>query len=225
MVSFGWIMASNTSGGIYRMGVLVDPPVDERKNQPFNWNLSVVGSFFGPNPPALSVVQQVVDVHWQTRALIEVNRISDYFIFFCSDERDVLALLKLHTTFIDGRILTFRRGHRDFVPRDINFDMATMWVRVSGLPFAYLTPEWAVQTLKHVDHVLDLDFNGDRVPLETDFRACLLIPGCFLPLDGGQVVWIYFRYEGVFKFCKKLRVCWPLYELLSSLGFCSSSSG
>lgn len=169
----------------------------------------MVGSFFGPNPPVLSVVQQVVDVHWQTRASIEVKRISDYFIFFCSDERDVLALMKLHITFIDGRILTFRRGHRNLVPRDINFDMATMWVRVSGLSFAYLTPEWTLQTLKHVGHVLDLDFNGDGVPLETDFRACLLIdlsqpliPGCFLPLDGGQVVWVYFRYEGVFKFCK-----------------------
>lgn len=57
------VMARNTSGGIYRMGVLVDQLVEERQYQPFNWNLSVVGSFFGPNPPAISVVQQVVDVH------------------------------------------------------------------------------------------------------------------------------------------------------------------
>lgn len=44
-------------------------------------------------------------------------------------------------------------------------------------------------------HVVNLDFNGDGVPYETEFRACLmidlsqpLIPGCFLPLDGGQVI-------------------------------------
>lgn len=33
-------------------------------------------------------------------------------------------------------------------------------------------------------------------------RSQPLISGCYLPLYGNEMVWIYFRYEGVFNFCK-----------------------
>lgn len=62
-VSFGLNMARYNSGKYFRMGVLVNQPDEEGQNQSFDWNLSVIGSFFGPNPPAASVVQQVVDLH------------------------------------------------------------------------------------------------------------------------------------------------------------------
>lgn len=118
------IVARIPAARFSRMGVLVDQPDEVRKDGPVNWDLSVVGFFFGSNPPAISVVQQLVDSQWRTRARIEVKKISNYFIFYCLHDKDVQALIELHTTVIDGRILTLRRGHRDIVRREINFDIA-----------------------------------------------------------------------------------------------------
>lgn len=57
-----------------------------------------------------------------------------FYIFFCDHFTDVEALLEQHDAIIDDCIITFRRGHRKLVPRDINFDIARLWVRVSRLP-------------------------------------------------------------------------------------------
>lgn len=80
----------------------------------------------------------------------------------------------------------------------------------SGLPLGLLTPAWALHALKHVGVVEQLENNGNGVPIDTDFRAQMLldlsqplIPGCYLPTSNDQFIWINFCYEGVFKFCKK----------------------
>lgn len=55
-----------------------------------------------------------------------------------------------------------------------------------------------------------MDNHESGLPAEQFLRARIiidltqpLIPGCFVPLDGQRVSWVFFRYEGVFKFCKK----------------------
>lgn len=55
------------------------------------------------------------------------------------------------------------------------------------------------------------------LPTDPEIRAKMmvdsskpLIPGCFLPLHDSQVIWVYFRYESVFRFCKKLWLRWTL---------------
>lgn len=133
-----------------------------------------------------------------------------FFIFVCSHPQDVEALIEQHTTVMDGRIITFRRGGDDVVFEELDFDQGCLWIGVTGLPLGRLDPEWALQCFKHVGFVEKLDFQGNGLPDELEFRAKVyfdlskpLIPGCFVPLQEGQAVWVYFRYEGVFKFCKK----------------------
>lgn len=47
------------------------------------------------------------------------------------------------------------------------------------------------------------------IPSQPEVRALVfmdlsrsLVSGCYLPLYGDQVIWIYFWNEGVYKFCK-----------------------
>lgn len=134
----------------------------------------------------------------------------DYYIFTCRHRVDVEALLQEHTTIIGGRIITFWECHWSIVPQSINFHHACFWVRVVGLPLGYLSNAWPMQALRHVGFIESIPDETMDLPKDPIFRAQMLtdvskplIPCCFLPLFDSQVIWVYFRYEGVFRFCKK----------------------
>lgn len=83
-------------------------------------------------------------------------------------------------------------------------------MHISELPWAFLTSDWTIRLLSHVGHVEKVDHYGSGLPLQPYLRALVtidltqpLLPGCFLPLEDNCVIWIYFRYEGIFKFCKE----------------------
>lgn len=114
------------------MGIILDRPVDELLHSSFNWDSSVIGRFYGGSTPSTLTLQQLVDSQWHKRGPITVHKLGVYYIFFCDHFRDVEALLEQHTAIMDGRKITFRRGHQDIVPRDISFNIARLWVRVLG---------------------------------------------------------------------------------------------
>lgn len=73
-----------------------------------------------------------------------------------------------------------------------------------------MNTEWTVRILNHVGYVDVIDDNGQGLPHQPYLRARIiinlsqpLIPGCFLPLDDNRATWVYFRYEGIYKFCKE----------------------
>uniref|UniRef100_A0A803ME52 Zinc knuckle CX2CX4HX4C domain-containing protein n=1 Tax=Chenopodium quinoa TaxID=63459 RepID=A0A803ME52_CHEQI len=67
---------------------------------------------------------------------------------------------------------------------------------------------WERRIFVHIDYLDTLE--PGRLPERAELRACMvvdftqpLIPGCFIPVQGDRVIWVYFRYEGVFRFCKR----------------------
>lgn len=110
----------------YRMGPLVDPP-QELQLKHINWDLSVLGHFFDTNQPSPFKVQHMIDSRWLKRGTINVYRTGHFYVFTCSHPADVEAILELHSTIIDGRIITFRRGSTSTILDNINFEKAWIW--------------------------------------------------------------------------------------------------
>lgn len=192
------------------MGILIFPPPTNPPLPSINWAHVVVGVFFDNSPPTSSFVSNIVNNHWETRGPIQVYRTGPYFLFECQDLLDCEALLHLHTTFMDGKSLTFRPCNPFQTPTSISFSTAQIWVRIYDLPWVYLTPDWTTRLLNHVGYVEKLDNYGASLPLQPYLRALVsmdltqpLIPGCYLPLEDNTVSWAYFRYEGIYKFCKE----------------------
>lgn len=192
------------------MGILIHPPHLTHQSSHIRWSHAIVGMFFDHSPPNTSFVANIVNNHWDVHEPICIFRIGANFIFGCQNLLDREALLTLNTTFIDGKPITFRPSSENQIPSTVNFNMSRVWVRIQDLPWGYLNTEWTVGILSHVGLVEAIDGDNLGLPHQPFLRASLvfnitkpLIPGCFLPLEGNSVVWIYFRYEGVFKFCKE----------------------
>uniref|UniRef100_A0A803LHB2 DUF4283 domain-containing protein n=1 Tax=Chenopodium quinoa TaxID=63459 RepID=A0A803LHB2_CHEQI len=111
----------------------------------------------------------MIDTQWLTRGNIVVHRTGCFF-FACTNLADVEALLEQHTFVLDGRICNVRRCNRYTVPASANFDFTRLWIRVYGLPLGFLDPEWAVKTLELVELEETLDYDGDGLPEEPEFR-------------------------------------------------------
>lgn len=137
-------------------------------------------------------------------------RTGPYFILECQNLLDRDAILHYHTVIIDGKPITFRASSDSQVPTSIQFHMAKVWVRVQDLPWKFLESAWTVRLLNHIGYVEAIDNYGSGLPLDPYLRARVvldltkpLVPGCFVPLEGNRVAWVYFRYEGIFCFCKE----------------------
>uniref|UniRef100_A0A803NC59 Zinc knuckle CX2CX4HX4C domain-containing protein n=1 Tax=Chenopodium quinoa TaxID=63459 RepID=A0A803NC59_CHEQI len=192
------------------MGILVTPPPNYNALSHINFNNSVIGVFVGPNPPSATYVQHIINQRWVSRGHVRVHRTGDYFLFECLVQSDLEGLLRQYSTVFDGRIINLRRYGANLIPQQINFSTARLWVRVYGLPLQFLTEAWARRIFVHVGYLDSLEpITNGRLPERAELRACMivdvtqpLIPGCFVPVQGERVIWVYFRYEGVFRFCK-----------------------
>lgn len=83
------------------MGILIPSPPIFNPFTNIRWNSSVLGVFFGPNPPPIHLVQVIVNSQWEKRDAINVQKTGNYYVFECFNHRDVDGLISQHTTIIE----------------------------------------------------------------------------------------------------------------------------
>jgi hypothetical protein len=92
----------------------------------------------------------------------------------------------------------------------LDFGFVNLWVQIRGVPLEYFTQDMAVRMGSVIGFVTSVD--RDTVSQENLEYMCFcvifhyfepLIPSVFLRLQNGEVTWINFGYECIFKLCFK----------------------
>uniref|UniRef100_A0A803M8G9 Zinc knuckle CX2CX4HX4C domain-containing protein n=1 Tax=Chenopodium quinoa TaxID=63459 RepID=A0A803M8G9_CHEQI len=161
-----------------QMGVLAAPPANFTFLGPINYDSCAIGVFLGPYPPAVTFVQHIVNCRWIRRGYIHVHQSGIYFLFECFDAYDLDGIIRQHSAVFEGRLINLRRAA-------------------------------PVISNKRMGFIEEYEQVGTGLPMHADIRVRMLIdtsqpliPGCYVPVEGDRVVWVFFRYEGIFKFCK-----------------------
>ncbi|KAH7850883.1 hypothetical protein Vadar_004155 [Vaccinium darrowii] len=154
-------------------------------------------------------LQDAIDRHWHLEGNITVmDKAGPYYIFKLDSLADRDDLLHEGPWNINGALILFRAWQPDLSFHLIDFSMEEMWIQIRGAPLKYMTPAMAVRLGSLLGTVISVDgstfshqnLNYLRVRVAIPiFKP--LIPGAFLGFEDGDLVWIQFGYERVFKMC------------------------
>ena len=85
-----------------------------------------------------------------------------------------------------------------------------MWIKAEGIPLLFNSKSLANAIFSCIGKVLHFDVAFERPVFKNYFRALvwiifktLLIPGLYIEVQKGRPLWIDFRFEGVYVFCKR----------------------
>ncbi|KAL2898901.1 hypothetical protein RDABS01_023983 [Bienertia sinuspersici] len=142
-----------------------------------------------------------------------VSRDNDVLYFFFHNPQDWEAIVH-HYNFLNfkGGLILLRPWSYTFSYKSINFTFSykSMWVNAEGIPYILSTEEFAHKVFGMAGGVLDIDMEslmpGPRRYMRARVRTQLgkpLVPGCYIEYEPDKLLWVDFRYEGVFHFCKK----------------------
>lgn len=158
----------------------------------------------------VNLVQQLVDRFWHLRQPVRVRPIDDDFLFQCSNEDDALDLDLKGWVHLKGSLVVLQRVRGYSVLKELSLNLGELWVKVEGLPLQHSSVEVATSIMSHVGDVMGVDtatapgspVTCPRVKVLVNMLLPL-IPVCYFPTYDNHVTWVQFKYEGIFRFCKK----------------------
>ncbi|KAL2924159.1 hypothetical protein RDABS01_020093 [Bienertia sinuspersici] len=205
-------MAENfTPASLPRRGAKI--PVDIYEAPKGNLQSLVVGKFIDNKRYPLWQIQQWV-VSWETRGRVEVSQDHDVYYLFFHNPRDWDIFVGQHNTLnFKGSLLLLRPWSYTMSYKSINFSATGLWVKAEGIPFILTSEEFASKIFGTAGGVLDIDGNPNSQEPQRFLRARVwtqlgkpLVPGCYIEYEPDKLLWVDFKYEGVFHFCKKCGV-------------------
>ncbi|CAI9090294.1 OLC1v1025041C1 [Oldenlandia corymbosa var. corymbosa] len=154
-------------------------------------------------------MQLYIDTHWGPNAQL-LGQFRQFYVIRCANTLFRRAILYNGPYAIDGALLLVRRWVPYMPLPTIYVTRALVWVRLYGLPPECFNVVAGYRTASLVGHVAELQ-PGFRRNQRLDFlRARVwvdlrepLLPGFYLQLFNGRMVWIQCRYERIYKICRR----------------------
>lgn len=205
IISRGYVLGSSFN----RRGPHLTPLQIVRDRDISWWNWVLLGSFVDSSTFSQGYIQSVVDHNWSSRQRIMVHRMDGNYFFVCANQEDRDDLLSLRHANVDGVLLIFKPWLPGQHPKHVNFKLAPLWVRISGIPPKHVHEEVARRALQMVGNI-SLVIPPIRVIGPKSFMKGLvlvdlnkpLVPGFYYDYSPSISLWVSLNYEGVFRFCK-----------------------
>ncbi|XP_075663231.1 uncharacterized protein LOC142632775 [Castanea sativa] len=169
----------------------------------------LAGKFYTKRRVNLELVARVLKTVWRTKDNFEVYDMGDSkAIFHFSHKEDLNKVLLLGPWSFDKYLLILHKLEAGEAATKVEFNRATFWVQIHGLPTMCQTKDAGFQigrTLGKVERV-DVDDDGFRLGGYMCIRVSMDI---FVPLCRGRLVrlgglspqWVDFKYECFLIFC------------------------
>ncbi|KAL2899428.1 hypothetical protein RDABS01_024510 [Bienertia sinuspersici] len=151
---------------------------------------------------------------WETRGQVEASQDHDVYYLYFHNPRDWDIFVGQYNTLnFKGSLLLLRPWSYTMSYKSINFSATGLWVKAEGIPFILTSEEFATKIFGTAGGVLDIDRNFNSQAPQRFLRAQVwtqlgkpLVPGCYIEYEPEKLLWVDFKYEGVFHFCKKCGV-------------------
>lgn len=193
-----------------RRGPKMIPPLNSFNPIDNRYNNAVMGGFRDSREFTEEEIQNWANL-WEKRDNIVVEKVGKkLFLFFCEDAEDCIDLLNHNQINYKGALMALKPWFFGASARSVQAEETALWVRFEGIPFLYVQPAVVAKMAEKIGHPLLVEMPEEESRARPHLKARIrinitkpLAPGCYFEYEDGHLVWVSFRYEKVFRFCKK----------------------